>query len=90
MRIHILAPQRRKPQIGDRRNTKKHGLQIRVIETCSSMWVRSGSRYRYEWQTPAQLLSTRWEHLITPAERAAIVPDGSYCRLAERPQPCAT
>ena len=90
MRIHILAPQRRKPKIGDRRTTKKHGLQIRVVETHNGMWVRSGSRYRYEWRSPAQLLCTRWEYLITRDERAAIVPAGSYCRLSERPQQCAT
>lgn len=85
MKIHILAPQRRKPKIGDRRTTKKHGLQIRVVQTHNGMWCCSGSRYLYEWRTPAQLLGTRWEYLINPQERAAIVPDGSYCRLLERP-----
>lgn len=84
--IHILAHQRRKPRIGDRRTTKKHGLQIRVVTTHSGMWVRSGSRYVYEWRKPSELLCTRWEYLITPQEFAAIAPDGSYCRLSERPR----
>jgi hypothetical protein len=72
MKIHILAPQRRKPQIGDRRTTKKHGLQIRVIETHNGMWVRSGSRYRYDWRKPEQLVGTRWEHLLNADDRKLI------------------
>jgi hypothetical protein len=68
MRIHILAPQRKKPKIGDRRTTKKHGLQIRVVETHNGMWVCNGSRYRYEWRKPAELVGTQWEHLIKDGE----------------------
>lgn len=68
MRIHILAPQRRKPKIGDQRTTKKHGLQIRVVETHNGMWVCSGSRYRYEWRTPAQLVGTQWAYLLPRAQ----------------------
>lgn len=86
MRIHILGAQRRKPRIGDRRVTKKHGLQIRVVVTHNGMWVTTGRSYCYEWQTPAQLLCTRWEYLIKPEERAAIKPDGTYCRLADKPR----
>ena len=58
------ARPRRKPHIGDRRVTKSHGLQLRVVETHQGMWVRSGSGYRYDWRSPAQLLGTQWEHLV--------------------------
>lgn len=68
MKITILAPQRRKPKIGDRRTTKKHGLQIRVVETHNGMWVRNGSRYRYEWRKPSELVGTWWENLIQPGD----------------------
>lgn len=70
MRIQVLGPQRKRPQIGDRRVTKKYGLRIRVVETHRGMWVRSGSRYHYAWMQPAGLLGTQWEHLLTAEERA--------------------
>ena len=74
MRITITTgPARRQPKIGDRRTTKKHGLQIRVVETHHGMWVRSGSRYRYDWKLPQDLLNTQWEHLLTAAERASLL-----------------
>lgn len=72
MRVTILAPQRKLPKIGDRRTTKKHGLQIRVVETHNDMWVKSGSRYRYNWVNPADLVGTRWEYLLTAADRASL------------------
>lgn len=84
MRIHILRPQRRRPQVGDRRTTKRHGLQIRVVVTHGGMWVCGSRGYLHEWRTPAQLLGTRWEYLINDEERSAIKPDGSYCRLSDR------
>lgn len=67
MKIRILAPQRRKPEIGDRRTTKKHGLQIRVVETHNGMWVLQAGKsnaYRYEWKKPEELVGTRWEYLL--------------------------
>lgn len=64
MKLTILAPQRRKPKIGDRRTTKKHGLQIRVVETHNGMWVRNGSRYRYEWLKPSEPVGAQWAHLL--------------------------
>lgn len=70
MKIHILAPQRRRQKIGDRRTTKKHGLQIRVVETHNGMWVCSGSRYRYEWRKPSDLVGTQWAHLLQPGDIA--------------------
>lgn len=72
MRITFLSSNRSQPKIGDRRVTKKHGLQIRVVETHGAMWVRSGGRYRYDWRKPAQLLATAWEYLLTSEDRAAI------------------
>jgi len=71
MRIHILGPQRKRPKIGDRRCTKKHGVQIRVVETHNGMWVKSGSRYRHNWKKPHELLGTQWDYLLNPQERAA-------------------
>lgn len=68
MKITILAPQRRKPKIGDRRTTKKHGLQIRVVETYNGMWVRNGSRYRYDWRKPWELVGSQWDYLIQPGD----------------------
>lgn len=59
-----VGPPPKQPRIGDTRTTKAHGLQIRVVETINGMWVRSGSRYRYEWKTPAELKGTRWEYLL--------------------------
>lgn len=68
--IKVLPLQRRKPQIGDRRKTKAHGVQIRVVETSNGMWIKNGSRYQYEWRTPKQLIGTQWEHLLTKEEKA--------------------
>lgn len=68
MKITILAPQRSKPKIGDRRTTKKHGLQIRVVETHNGMWVRSGYRYRYEWLKPSEIVGTQWVNLLQPGD----------------------
>lgn len=70
MKIHILAPKRRRPKIGDRRTTKKHGLQIRVVETHNGMWVCSGSRYRYEWRKPSDLVGKQWANLLRPGDIA--------------------
>ena len=55
---------RRKPAIGDRRVTKAHGLQIRVVRTHDGMCVCSGSRYLYDWCSPGDLVGTRWEYLL--------------------------
>lgn len=65
------ATSKPKPQIGDRRVTKKHGVQIRVVATSGGAWMRNGSRYVYEWRKPNELYGTQWAHLLTPAERHA-------------------
>lgn len=67
-----MSQQRRKPKIGDRRTTKKHGLQIRVVETHNGMWVCNGGRYRYDWRRPSELKGTSWDYLLTAEERATI------------------
>ena len=70
-RVTVLGPQRRKPEIGDRRTTKKHGLQIRVVETRDGMWVLQAGKtnaYRYDWKKPAELIGTRWEYLLRAGE----------------------
>lgn len=72
IRIHFRSgPTRRKPKVGDRRTTKKHGLQIRVVETHNGMWVRSGSRYVYEWRLPKSLVGTSWAYLLKPGDLEA-------------------
>lgn len=70
MKITILATQRQRPKIGDRRTTKKHGLQIRVVETHYGMWAKSGSRYSYDWRKPSELVGTQWAYLLTPGDVA--------------------
>jgi hypothetical protein len=65
-RIHVLGPQKRKPKAGDRRETKKHGVQVRVHERHNGMLVRSGSRYRYDW---VSLSDPRAASYLTPDER---------------------
>lgn len=72
MRIQVITSQRRQPKIGDRRTTKKHGTEVRVVQTTSGgAWCVSGSRYVYEWRKPASLIGTQWEHLLSPDERGA-------------------
>jgi hypothetical protein len=71
VKVHLPPPQRKKLKIGDRRCTKKHGVQIRVVEAHHGMWVCNGSRYRYEWKRPHELLGTQWDYLLTPQERAS-------------------
>lgn len=72
-RIHILGPQRKKPKAGDRRETKKHGVQVRVHERHNGMLVRSGSSYRYDW---VSLDDPRASMYLTLDERAAIQTTG--------------
>ncbi len=75
MKITILGPQRRRPRIGDRRVTKRHGLQIRVVSTTAAgHWMRSGSRYLYDWRSPGELAGTRWEYLLRAILPTAATP----------------
>lgn len=48
---------RKKPKAGDRRVTKKHGLQIRVHQRSNGCLVMGGGHryYLYEWCKPEDL-----------------------------------
>lgn len=78
MRITILGgPGRPRPRAGDRRTTKKHGLQIRVLKYARDTRGRiigldcTGGRQRWEWRTPAELDHSD-HYLLTKEERAAL------------------
>lgn len=72
MRIYAsTGPSRPKPRIGDRRTTKAHGTQVRVVQTSGGMWCVRGNRYVYEWRSPADLVGTYWDYLLKPGERPA-------------------
>lgn len=82
MRIHILKPQKRRPQAGDRRITKKHGLEIRVQDMATGFGagvgrpigrvVRAG-RPVFSWVKPQNLAP--WDrHHLTDEERAKYFP----------------
>lgn len=62
------GPVRRAPKIGDRRTTKKHGLQIRVPEVHSGRWVRANGRQCYVWSKPANLVGTSFSYLLQPGD----------------------
>jgi hypothetical protein len=66
MRITVTTGSARpRPHIGDRRWTKKHGEQIRVVCTdAHGRWMVRGSRYQYEWRRLEQLAGTQWEYLL--------------------------
>ncbi len=80
MRITIVCANgniRSKPQAGDRRTTKKHGLQIRV--QCMSRNPNGTPRGRmvsngrpvFDWRRPDQL--DEWDlHHLTQVERDAL------------------
>lgn len=80
MRITIVCANgniRSKPQAGDRRTTKKHGLQIRVQCMARSINGKpmgrmvSGSRPVFAWRKPVEL--DEWDlHHLTQPERDAL------------------
>lgn len=66
------APARPVPKAGDRRTTKKHGLQIRIPERVQGGYhVDSRGRPYYVWCKLADL-PPRYRHYLTAEERAAI------------------
>lgn len=71
IRFYTSKPQRPRPKTGDRRATKKHGVQIRI--PCRTREghhiVNSRGQATFDWRTPAQIIGTRWEYLLTDAER---------------------
>lgn len=74
MKITIsTGPERKKPKTGDKRTTKKHGLQVRVPSMVKLFggglaYDCTGGRQNYEWKTPKELIGSRWEHLLTKEE----------------------
>lgn len=80
MRIHIMKPQKPRQQAGDRRVTKKHGLQIRVQDMATDFGagkaigrvVRAG-RPVFSWVRPQDLAP--WDrHHLSAEERAKYFP----------------
>jgi hypothetical protein len=69
-----FASPRKRPKPGDRRVTKAHGLQIRVLVRDShGRYVVSSGRPVFEWRRPADLAPRdRW--MLTPDERAEHCP----------------
>lgn len=78
------APARKRPKAGDRRVTKKHGLQIRVHDMACvpGSWPRAarGRLYNngrpcFTWVCPQDL--EPWDrHHLTPEELAEYFPPG--------------
>lgn len=69
VRIHVIS-HRAKPRVGDRRTTKKYGLQIRVWRVSSvfeGALLLRGGRPVFEWREP-QYLSPGDRHLLTHEE----------------------
>ena len=79
MRIHIsTGPIRKKPRIGDRRTTKKHGQQIRILSVVRDHvtgrimgYDCTGGRQRYEWVTLDKLPAI-YHYLLTQEEREGL------------------
>lgn len=69
----LSGPTRKPPRAGDRRTTKKHGLQIRVHVRSQGMLMMGGGHryYLFEWRKPADL-ETCDQNLLTADERAAL------------------
>lgn len=70
------APARPKPKTGDRRVTKKHGLQIRIPQVCTfgpgrGAHVYNNGRPCLEWAKPHELPAL-YHHYLTAEERAAL------------------
>lgn len=79
MNIHIsTTAERPKPKAGDRRTTKRHGLQIRVQCMARDFSgknpvgrVVQNGRPVFDWRRPDQL--DAWDHHhLTTEERAAL------------------
>ena len=70
MRIHIsYGPARKKPHVGDRRVTKKHGEQIRVFQRSQGCFVFSNGRQCYEWVPISEAKKHMADHHWTKEER---------------------
>jgi hypothetical protein len=75
MRIHFTTgPARKKPKVGDRRNTKKHGEQIRVFERSQGCYVVSNGRPCYQWVAISEANEHGAAHHWNAEERAKYAP----------------
>jgi hypothetical protein len=81
IRIHIsYGPARKKPRVGDRRTTKKHGEQIRVFRMARNSrgdvigYDCTGGSQKYDWVPLADAAKHRVEHHLTPEERERFAP----------------
>jgi hypothetical protein len=72
-RIVITTQARERPKTGDRRITKKHGLQIRIPERHNGMHVVAHGRPCYVWCKPADLPAL-YRYLLSDAERKLFFP----------------
>lgn len=70
----FTGKQRTKPKTGDRRETKKHGLQIRIPVMVHDLRGRpigyncTGGRLNYEWRKPSDL-PPAYRYLLTSEEK---------------------
>lgn len=77
--VRYMPPSRPKARAGDRRVTKKHGLQIRVqcraydLSGAPIGLLVHGGRPVFEWREP-QLLAKFDRHLLTDAEKERYFP----------------
>lgn len=77
--IHFTSgpPPRPKPKAGDRRTTKRHGPQVRVMKVARNTrgepigYDCTGGRQRYEWVSLAEAAKGGNGYLLTKEERAA-------------------
>ncbi len=77
MKITIMAgKQRKRPQAGDRRTTKKHGDQIRIPSMVHNQrgdpvgYDCTGGRQNYEWVSVTKV-PARWHYLLKQKGGAA-------------------
>lgn len=76
MKVTIsYSTQSAKPRPGDRRTTKKHGLQIRTWDRATdrsgkpTSYIVSNNRPRFSWTCPKDMKP--WDrHYLTPEEAA--------------------
>jgi hypothetical protein len=78
------APVREKPKTGDRRTTKKYGLQIRVPLRHDGMRVYSNGRPCFQWLNLEELPALYY-YLLTAEEKAAL-PGRAYQQAKDGPQ----
>ncbi|KVD71815.1 hypothetical protein WK57_30460 [Burkholderia ubonensis] len=81
MRLHVrYGPARKKPRVGDRRTTKKHGEQIRVFRMARDMrgniigYDCTGGRQLYDWVPISEARTHGAAHHWTAEERAKYEP----------------